>query len=239
MQKNDLGQPIGENVDWQPVSAPPRDNMDGRYCRLEPMDVDAHAADLFEAFSADKTGAIWTYLFTDPFDTEDALREYLSTSCLGDDPLFHAIIDKQSNKAVGFAALMRIDPVMGVIEVGNINFSPSLQKTPAATEAIFLMMQRVFNELGYRRFEWKCDNLNAPSQKAAKRLGFKYEGLFRQALVYKGRNRDTAWYAAIDGEWPELESAFVRWLDVSNFDGEGKQRLRLADLTRPILKARG
>jgi RimJ/RimL family protein N-acetyltransferase len=146
---------------------------------------------------------------------------------LGDDPLFHAVIDKRTNKAVGFATFMRIDPVMGVIEVGNINFSPALQRTPAATEAMFLMMQRVFNELGYRRYEWKCDNLNAPSHKAAKRLGFTYEGLFRQALVYKGRNRDTAWFSIIDSEWPALEKAFNAWLSEDNFDESGNQVRKL------------
>ena len=203
--------------------------MDGKYCRLEPIDIDRHAADLFEAFSADETGAIWTYLFTGPFETETDLRNWMAQACLGDDPLFHAVIDKRSNKAVGFATFMRIDPVMGVIEVGNINFSPTLQRTPAATEAMFLMMARAFNELGYRRYEWKCDNLNALSHKAAKRLGFTYEGLFRQALVYKGRNRDTAWFSIIDTEWPSIEAAMVSWLSADNFDADGRQLRSLGD----------
>ena len=220
---NHLGQPVGEDVDWQGAKIPPRSNMEGKYCRLEPIDIDRHAPDLFEAFSADETGGIWTYLFTDPFETELGLREWMSATCLGDDPLFHAIIDKATNKAVGFATFMRVDPVMGVIEVGNINFSPTLQRTPAATEAMFLMMQRAFNELGYRRYEWKCDNLNAPSHKAAKRLGFTYEGLFRQALVYKGRNRDTAWFSIIDSEWPAIEVAMTAWLSDENFDANGRQ----------------
>ncbi|PCJ75221.1 MAG: GNAT family N-acetyltransferase [Rhodobacteraceae bacterium] len=203
--------------------------MDGRYCRLEPIDIDRHAADLFEAFSTDETGGIWTYLFTDPFETETDLRDWMAKACLGDDPLFYAIIDKGTKKAVGFATFMRIDPVMGVIEVGNINFSPLLQNTPAATEAMFLMMQRAFNELGYRRYEWKCDNLNAPSHKAAKRLGFKYEGLFRQAIMYKGRNRDTAWFSIIDSEWPVLESSFKAWLNPANFDSGGRQIKRMEE----------
>lgn len=156
----------------------------------------------------------------------------MTSACLGDDPLFHAVIDKRTEKAVGFATFMRIDPVMGVIEVGNINFAPILQRTPAATEAMFLMMQRVFNELGYRRYEWKCDNLNAPSHKAAKRLGFTYEGLFRQALVYKGRNRDTAWFSIIDSEWPALEAAFTGWLDVANFDEGGQQIKSLGEFMK-------
>ncbi len=224
---NHLGQRIGEGVVWTGAKTPPRSNMDGKYCRLEPISIDRHAADLFEAFSADETGGIWTYLFTDPFETEADLRAWMSNACLGDDPLFHAVIDKQTNKAVGLATFMRIDPVMGVIEVGNINFSPALQRTPAATEAMFLMMQRAFNELGYRRYEWKCDNLNAPSHKAAKRLGFTYEGLFRQALVYKGRNRDTAWFSIIDSEWPALEKAFKGWLSEGNFDRFGNQVQKL------------
>lgn len=226
---NHLGQPIGDDVDWNPVRAPSRTNMEGQYCRLEPLDAERHTADLFAAFSADKTGAIWTYLFTDPFETEDDLGEYLESSSRSEDPLFHAIIENRTDKAVGFATFMRIDPVMGVIEVGNINFSPLLQSTPAATEAMFLMMQRAFNELGYRRYEWKCDNLNAPSHKAAKRLGFKYEGLFRQAIMYKGRNRDTAWFSIIDKEWPEIEAAFECWLSPDNFDANGKQIKRLED----------
>ncbi|MGE4610283.1 MAG: GNAT family protein [Paracoccaceae bacterium] len=226
---NHLGQPIGHDVVWQAIKAPPRSDMDGRYCRLEPIDIGRHTADLFEAFSADETGGIWTYLFTDPFETKTDLRDWMAAACLGDDPLFHAIIDKRTNKAVGFATFMRIDPDMGVIEVGNINFSPLLQGTPAATEAMFLMMQRVFNELGYRRYEWKCDTLNAPSRKAAKRLGFTYEGLFRQAVMYKGRNRDTAWFSIIDVEWPALEAAFTAWLDPSNFDAGGQQVKRLED----------
>ena len=226
---NQPGQPIGEDVVWSGAKPPPRSNMDGKYCRLEPIDIDRHAVDLFEAFSADETGVIWTYLFTDPFETETDLRSWMAQACLGDDPLFHAVIDKRSNKAVGFATFMRIDPVMGVIEVGNINFSPALQRTPAATEAMFLMMERAFNELGYRRYEWKCDNLNAPSHKAAKRLGFTYEGLFRQALVYKGRNRDTAWFSIIDTEWPSIEAAMVSWLSADNFDADGRQLRSLGD----------
>ena len=153
--------------------------------------------------------------------------------CLGDDPLFHAIIDSATGKAIGVASYLRIDPASGSIEVGHINYSPLLQRTPAATEAMYLMMQRVF-ELGYRRYEWKCDALNARSRAAAQRYGFSFEGVFRQATVYKGRNRDTAWYAAIDQEWPALQAAFLQWLDPANFDQDGRQRVRLADLTGPI-----
>ena len=162
----------------------------------------------------------------------------MASAVASDDPLFHAIVDTATGKAVGIATYMRIDPRHGVIEVGNLNFSPLLQRKPAATEAIYLMMKRVF-EMGYRRYEWKCDSLNAPSRAAAQRLGFSYEGIFRQASVYKGRSRDTAWYAMIDKEWPELDRAFRRWLDPKNVDAQGRQRERLSDLTGPILKQRG
>lgn len=224
---NEFGQPIGEDVLWRPSQTPPQSEMVGRYCKVVPLNVDHHAKDLFEAYALDETGKTWTYLFTDPFKTEADLRVWLTEACLGDDPMFHVVVDLDSGKAVGFAAYMRIDVAMGVIEVGNINFSPVLQKTPAATEAMFLMMRRVFNELGYRRYEWKCDNLNVPSHKAALRFGFTYEGLFRQAIMYKGRNRDTAWFSIIDTEWPALEKSFNAWLDPSNFDAEGRQRRSL------------
>lgn len=212
--------------------------MSGRYCRVEPIDLDRHAAELHEANLRDPGGRAFTYLSAGPFDTFAAYRIWLESSCLGNDPLFHAIVDAGSGKAVGVASHMRIDAKNGVIEVGNLNFSPLLQRTRAATEAMYLMMQRAF-ELGYRRYEWKCDALNAASRAAAQRLGFSYEGIFRQAVVYKGRNRDTAWYAMIDSEWPQLEAAFTRWLAPENFDAEGRQRLRLSDLTAPVLKQRG
>jgi RimJ/RimL family protein N-acetyltransferase len=155
----------------------------------------------------------------------------MEQTCRGDDPLFHAILDGGTGRAVGVASYLRIDPPVGVIEVGHINYSPALQGTTAATEAMYLMMRRVFDELGYRRYEWKCDALNAPSRAAAERLGFVFEGIFRQATIYKGRNRDTAWYSIVDGEWPRLRDAFERWLDPANFDAQGRQRQRLSELT--------
>jgi RimJ/RimL family protein N-acetyltransferase len=212
--------------------------MAGRCCRVEPLDPARHAADLYAANSLDTGGRNWTYLFYGPFVTYESYLEWMNSNCRGDDPLFHAIISNETGKAVGVASYLRIDPKMGCIEVGHINYSPPLQRTVAATEAMYLLMKRVF-ELGYRRYEWKCDSLNAASRAAAQRLGFSYEGIFRQAIVYKGRNRDTAWFAAIDSEWPALEEAFQRWLDPSNFDSEGRQRTRLAELTGPILKQRG
>lgn len=224
--------------DWKPVPRPPREAMQGRYCRVEPVDPARHAQDLFHANRADPSGRNFTYLFSGPFDTFDAYRAWLAGAAPGDDPLFHAIVDRETGKAAGVATYMRIDVNHGVIEVGNINYSPALQRRRAATEAMYLMMQRVF-ALGYRRYEWKCDALNAPSRAAAQRLGFSYEGLFRQAVVYKGRSRDTAWYSIIDAEWPELHRAYQRWLDPSNFDANGAQRNRLSELTAPLLAQRG
>ncbi len=230
---NHLGQPIGEPVpDWQPRPLPPRTPMIGRYCRVEPLDPARHGDDLWETISADEEGRNFTYLFTEPFSDRDSYRAWLDKIAAGTDPMFHAIIDLKDGKAVGIASLMRIEPVMGVIEVGNINFSPRLQRTPIATESMFLMIKRVFDELGYRRYEWKCDSLNAPSRAAAARLGFQFEGIFRQAVVYKGRNRDTAWFSIIDKDWPALKQAFERWLDPANFDESGRQRESLSNLTR-------
>ncbi|MDX1524296.1 MAG: GNAT family protein [Anaerolineae bacterium] len=236
---NHLGQPVGFAVDgWRAPAPPPREPLVGRYCRVEPLDPDRYAADLFAANALDTEGRNWTYLPYGPFDTLDSYRAWLDGTCLGSDPLFFAVVDEASSKAVGVASYLRINPAAGSIEVGHINYSPLLQRKIAATEAMFLLMQQVF-EAGYRRYEWKCDALNAPSRAAAQRLGFSFEGIFRQAVIYKGRNRDTAWYAAIDREWPALEQAFQRWLDPANFDGQGRQRIALSELTRPILKRRG
>jgi RimJ/RimL family protein N-acetyltransferase len=212
--------------------------MDGRFCRLEPLDPERHARPLYEANARDGEGRNWTYLPYGPFTTLESYRAWMEAACRAGDPLFYAIVDRANGRAAGVASYLRIAPSSGSIEVGHINYSPLLQRAPAATEAMFLMMARAFS-LGYRRYEWKCDALNAPSRAAAQRLGFSFEGIFRQATVYKGRNRDTAWYAAIDAEWPSLEAAFTRWLDPSNFGPDGKQRTRLSDLTRPLLKQRG
>jgi RimJ/RimL family protein N-acetyltransferase len=229
---NQFGQPIGFPVPgWTARPSPPRSAMEGRFCRVEPLDAERHAAQLFEAASRDGDGRSWTYMPYGPFADFAAYRAFVRRHYLGDDPLFHAIIDRQSGRAVGVASYMRIDPANGVIEVGGIHLSPLLQRTPAATEAMVLMMRRVFDELGYRRYEWKCDSLNAPSRAAALRLGFRFEGIFRQLVVTKGRNRDTAWFAIIDRDWPALKRAFERWLDPANFDGEGRQRQRLSALT--------
>jgi RimJ/RimL family protein N-acetyltransferase len=226
---NELGQPIGFAVDgWTPRPRPPRTAMAGRTCRVEPLDPARHASDLFAANRAAATAADWTYLAYGPFETLAEYRAWMERDCTGDDPLFHAVVDMASGRAQGVASYLRITPAVGVIEVGHINYAPALQRTVAATEAMFLMMARVFDELGYRRYEWKCDALNARSRRAALRLGFRFEGIFRQATIYKGRNRDTAWYAVTDREWPALREAFQRWLDPANFDAAGRQKESLA-----------
>jgi RimJ/RimL family protein N-acetyltransferase len=231
---NDLGQPIGFPVPgWAARQRPPRAPMTGRLVRVEPIDVERHAADLHAANAADRDGRMWTYMAYGPFPALADYRAWMSRICLGEDPLFHAIVDRASGKALGVASYLRIDPGNGVIETGHIAYAPVLQRTTAATEAMYLMMARVFDELGYRRYEWKCDALNAPSRAAAQRLGFRFEGVFRQAVVYKGRNRDTAWYAVIDKDWPALRDAYRCWLDQANFDPGGRQRVRLSDLTGP------
>jgi len=204
--------------------------MVGRTCRVEPIDPERHAAELHEANRRDAEGRIWTYLPYGPFETLDDYRRWLTASCLGDDPMFHAVVEAVTGKAVGIASYLRIDPANGVIEVGHINYAPPLQRSVAATEAMYLMMARAFDELGYRRYEWKCDALNTGSRAAAERLGFRYEGLFRQATIYKARNRDTAWYAITDKEWPAVRAGFQAWLAPENFDADGRQRKRLTEL---------
>ncbi len=223
--------PIGTPVPgWTPRPRPPREPITGRSCRVEPLDPARHADELHEANRADVEGMIWTYLAYGPFRGLPEYRAWMDATCRGDDPLFHAIVDSYTGRATGVASFLRIDEKNGVLEVGHINYSPALQKTLAATEAMYLLMRRVFDELGYRRYEWKCDALNAGSRAAAERLGFRFEGIFRQATIYKGRNRDTAWYSVLDGEWPALRAAFEAWLDPANFDASGRQRLSLSAL---------
>ena len=236
---NELGQPVGFEVpDWKPVPAPSRVTLSGQYCRIEPLDPDRHARDLFQANSLDTEGLAWTYLAYGPFATFHEYERWLVESAASTDPLFFTIVDQKSGRAVGVSSYLRIDPKQGVIEVGHLNFSPLLQATPAATEAMYLMMRYAF-ELGYRRYEWKCHSMHSKSRRAAVRFGFSYEGIFRQAVVVKGRNRDTAWYAAIDQEWPALKTAFETWLDPNNFDSAGKHKTSLSQYTSPIVKQRG
>jgi len=236
---NELGQPVGLPLpDWEPPRRPLREPLQGRFCRLEPLDPDRHAEDLYAANGRDEDGSSWTYMPYGPFASQAAYRAWITDYCLRDDPLFFAIFDHSVGKPVGVASYLRIAPADGSIEVGHIHYSEQLRRTPVATEAMYLMMKNAF-ELGYRRYEWKCDALHAASRAAAQRLGFSYEGVFIQATVYKGRSRDTAWYAVLDGDWPALREAFHKWLDAANFDQRGRQRTRLSALTRPILRAIG
>ena len=236
---NELGQEVGFRVEgWAPPPFPPLDPMAGRTCRVEPLNVARHAVDLHEANVLGEDGRNWAYLSYGPFATFDAYQAWLAGAASKPDPQFHTIVDLATGRPAGLASYLRIDPEAGSIEVGHIKYSPALQRTVAATEAMYLMMRRAF-ELGYRRYEWKCNALNAPSRAAAQRLGFSYEGIFRQARVDKGRNRDTAWYAMIDREWPAIDRAFRRWLDPANFDAEGRQRTSLSELTGPMLVSRG
>jgi RimJ/RimL family protein N-acetyltransferase len=236
---NAVGQILGFRVDgWTPPALPPLEAMDGRTCRLEPLNLGRHLTGLHHANLLDTEHRNWTYLPYGPFAGSGDYADWLRSVASKDDPQFHAILERTTGEAVGVASYLRIDPAAGSIEVGHINYSPRLQRTIAATEAMYLMMRRAFR-LGYRRYEWKCNALNAPSRAAAQRLGLSYEGVFRQARVDKGRNRDTAWYAAIDTEWPALDRAFQRWLDPANFDEQGRQRVSLSELTASILVSRG
>ena len=203
--------------------------MVGRYCRLVKLDPAAHAPALFAAFRQDTEGFGWSYLPYGPFAEESALRTWLTSVAATEDPLFFTLLDEDGTPA-GLASYLRISPEMGSIEVGHIHWSVQLRRSRATTEAMYLMMRRAFDELGYRRYEWKCDDLNAPSRRAADRLGFRYEGTFRKHVIYKGRSRDTAWYAIVDDEWPALKRAFEAWLEPGNFDGRGQQRRGLSDL---------
>jgi RimJ/RimL family protein N-acetyltransferase len=226
---NNLGQPIGfPIVDWKSPALPSGEPMVGRFCRLEHLNPNIHAASLYAANSIDIQGKMWTYLPYGPFSTLDDYRGWIEKVCLSNDPLFYGIIDTATEKTVGVASYLRIDRTIGSIEVGHISYSPLLQRTPAATEAMFLMMNRAFT-LGYRRYEWKCNALNAPSRSAALRLGFSFEGIFRQATIVKGCNRDTAWFSIIDPEWPKIKASLEQWLQPTNFDEMGKQRIRLAE----------
>ena len=218
---------------WTPPPRPEGQVLEGRYARLERLGTD-HAGDLHRAFMADDR--VWDYLPYGPFADAAAYGAWVGRMAPGTDPLFYAIIDRATGKAGGVASYLRIMPEAGSIEVGHICLSPALQRGRAATEAMALMMEWAFGA-GYRRYEWKCDALNLPSRRAAERLGLSYEGTFRQATVVKGRNRDTAWFAATDGDWPALRAAFSAWLDPGNFDAEGRQRLSLSALTRPVLVA--
>lgn len=228
---NELGQPVGAPLeDWSGASKPDRATMSGTRCRLEMLDAERHAEALYAAYSEDREGGNWTYLPYGPFANAGEYRSWVETVQNVDDPYFFAIVDRTSERPIGVASYLRVDASMGSIEVGHLSYSPALQRTPTSTEAMVLMMKRVFDDWGYRRYEWKCDSLNAPSISAAKRLGFRFEGLFRNHFAFRGRNRDTAWFSIIDQEWPAIREAMESWLDPANFDERGRQHERLGDM---------
>lgn len=212
---------------WQPRPRPERKVLEGRYVRLEPLDAARHGDGLFEASSVTDADGRFRWLFEVPPESRAAFQPWLDKVEASSDPLFFAVIDKASGKVAGRQTLMRIEPAFGVIEIGNIYWGPLIARKPAATEAQFLFAQYAFDELGYRRYEWKCNNNNEPSKRAAERFGFSFEGIFRQHLVVKSENRDTAWYSIIDKEWPALKKAYEAWLDPANFDAAGQQKRRL------------
>ncbi|CAA9543042.1 MAG: Protein export cytoplasm protein SecA ATPase RNA helicase [uncultured Thermomicrobiales bacterium] len=221
---------LGAPLDWSPVEAPARIVLTGARVRLEPLDPERHGREMFAAQGSDADPDLWTWMSSGPYDDEHTFRRYLETAATGDDPMFFAILDEASEDASGVAAFLRIDPANGVVEIGHIWFGSRLQRTPAATESLFLLARHAFDGLGYRRLEWKCNALNSRSRRAAVRFGFSYEGTFRQHMVVKGRNRDTAWYAIVDDEWPPVRAAFEAWLAPANFDSEGVQRRSLGAL---------
>lgn len=221
--------PVGQAVGgWSECARPARATITGTWGRLEPLDTAKHGKDLWAA--VDGHDSVWTYLGYGPFANEAAFMAWLAGRETLTDPMYWVVVDQKTGKALGALTLMEIRPANGVIEIGHIFFSPVLQRTPAATEAVYLAMRMAFTELGYRRFEWKCDALNAPSRAAAIRFGFTYEGIFRQHMVIKGRNRDTAWYSILDKEWSVVKAGFEAWLKPENFDAAGRQKTALADL---------
>ncbi|HYR56177.1 MAG TPA: GNAT family protein [Myxococcaceae bacterium] len=215
---------------WAAASLPQRIILEGRWVSVAPLDPTLHGEALYQMTQGPGATDLWLYLFDGPYPDRDGFDRSLEGMAASEDPLFFAIIDKSAGRALGRAAYMRIEPRHRVIEVGSIVYAPSLQRTRGATEAMYLMARYVFEELGYRRYEWKCNSLNAASRRAALRLGFTFEGIFRQHMIIKGRSRDTAWYSMLDSEWPRRKAAFERWLDVSNFNADGRQKTSLSAL---------
>jgi RimJ/RimL family protein N-acetyltransferase len=207
---------------------PQKTQLEGGFVRIEPLDPERHGRHLWQEMAGHDP--LWTYMAYGPFNDQASFQSWLESRAKLDDPLSFAIIEKSSGRALGIATLMEIRPSMGVIEIGHILFSPAMQRTPCSTEAVFLLMHYSFETLGYRRFEWKCNNDNAPSRSAAARFGFTFEGVFRQHMIVKGRNRDTAWFSIIDSEWPERKKAFETWLSPDNFDENGRQLTSLSAL---------
>ena len=230
MKINELGQPIGDALpNFKPGDLPKMERLEGRYVIVECLSKDKHGADLYEVYGPDSPADMWTYLFQNPVQSQDEWSALLDQMLAAQDRFYYAIVDKESGKALGTFALMRINRGSRVIEVGSVTYSPQLKRTRLATEAQYLLARYVFEELEYRRYEWKCDALNQPSRYAAERLGFIYEGTFRQAVVYKGRNRDTDWLAMIDKDWPAVKIRLEKWLSPDNFDENGQQIKSLSD----------
>lgn len=230
MKINELGQPIGDALpNFKPGDLPKMERLEGRYVIVECLSKDKHGADLYEVYGPDSPADMWTYLFQNPVQSQEEWSVLLDQMLAAQDRFYYAIVDKESGKALGTFALMRINRGSRVIEVGSVTYSPQLKRTRLATEAQYLLARYVFEELEYRRYEWKCDALNQPSRYAAERLGFIYEGTFRQAVVYKGRNRDTDWLAMIDKDWPAVKIRLEKWLSPDNFDENGQQIKALSD----------
>ena len=219
--------PIGFAVKFKKAKFPSKKKLIGKYCVLEPVNVRKHSKDLFKNFSLDKKGIDWIYMPSGPFKDEASLKKYMKSKNLAGNPFFYSIYSKKLKTFCGLASYLRIKPKIGTIEVGWITYAKNLQQTVEGTEAMYLMMKNVFEGLGYRRYEWKCDNLNKRSKKSALRLGFKFEGIFRQATIYKNRNRDTAWYSIIDKEWPNYKKKYLAYLKKTNFTKANRQRKRL------------
>ncbi len=231
MTQEDERQPLGPEVDAHPAERPQRVTLKGRWVTLEPLDPRKHAVSLYDGSNGDPDRErVWTYLGDGPYATLRDFRESVGAKARSEDPLFFAVVDNATGRALGYQTLMRIDPANRVIEVGNVMYTPALQRTAGATEAQYLFASYVFDTLGYRRYEWKCNALNAPSRRAAERLGFAFEGVFRQHMIVKGRSRDTAWFSMLDGDWPARRTAFERWLRRDNFDVGGRQKESLSSL---------
>jgi RimJ/RimL family protein N-acetyltransferase len=225
----ETGLPIGPRLaDPSPARRPERVALEGHWCRLEPIDPVRHGADLFAASTPPDAARRFRYLFDDVVTTPADLEAWMAKAVASEDPLVFAVVDRRTGRCEGRQTLMRITPEHRTIEIGNIYWGPAISRSQVATEANFLFAKYAFDELGYRRYEWKCDALNAPSRRAALRFGFTYEGHFRRAVINKGRSRDTTWFAMIDEDWPRIRAATERWLDPSNFDAEGQQKTRLA-----------
>ena len=228
MDQDRLNQALGPRLHWHAVPRPGRELLQGRHISLEPLDADRHADALYRSsHGAQSDPDLWLYMSYGPWENIDDFRRWVRTNSESDDPLFYALVPTDAG-ASGQAAYLRIDEHNGVIEIGHIWFSPSLQRSRAATEAIFLLAKHALDTLGYRRFEWKCHAGNERSRRAAERLGFSYEGTFRKAIVQRDRNRDTAWYAIVDDDWPQIRSSFEAWLSDENVDEEGNQRRSLS-----------